>query len=466
MKIQVGNQHKNKEDMSLDERVDYLATENEKLRAEVERLKTIEYIYRERFEESPISLWDKDYSEIRKYIDSLKEKGVTDFKKYFNEHPEELEHCATLIKVTDVNNTTVRMYGAEDKEDFKRNLHKIFCDETWNCFREEVLYVADSKNKREAETITKRFNDEENNILVKWSIPQQYEGIPYSRILFSIVDLTKQKQAEKEAKLMQMKLIHANKMTALGTLVSGVAHEINNPNSYIQSNAVLLAEVWNDVILVLTEHYQKNGDFFLGGLRFSELREYMPKLLNGIKDGSERIRNIVDNLRDFVRPERININEQVDINKVISASKTILDCHIRQYTNNFKVVSKGSLPLLKGNSQQIEQVIINLIMNSLQALPVRNCAVSLSAYHNENKGQVVVQVKDEGIGMPREIIDRITEPFFTTKADSGGTGLGLSISYAIIKDHSGSLEFESEPGKGTIVTVKLPVYEGAGIAVT
>ncbi|MBI4687753.1 MAG: hypothetical protein HY756_08220 [Nitrospirae bacterium] len=104
-------------------------------------------------------------------------------------------------------------------------------------------------------------------------------------------------------------------------------------------------------------------------------------------------------------------------------------------------------------------------MNSLQALPVRNCAVSLSAFHDENKGQVVVQVKDEGAGMPREIIARITEPFFTTKADSGGTGLGLSISYAIIKDHSGSLEFESEPGKGTIATVKLPVYEGAEVAV-
>lgn len=83
-------------------------------------------LYRARFEESPISLWDKDYSLIKKYIDTLRKKGIKDFHEYFDKHPEDLEYCATLIRVTDVNNTTVKIYGAKDKEDFKNNLHKIF----------------------------------------------------------------------------------------------------------------------------------------------------------------------------------------------------------------------------------------------------------------------------------------------------------------------------------------------------
>jgi signal transduction histidine kinase len=106
--------------------------------------------------------------------------------------------------------------------------------------------------------------------------------------------------------------------------------------------------------------------------------------------------------------------------------------------------------------QRIEQVIINLLLNALQSLPDRKSGVKLTTFHDANSGTVNIKVRDEGAGMSKEVLERITEPFFTTKLTSGGTGLGLSISYSIVREHGGTLEFSSEPGHGTSAEIKLP----------
>ena len=101
-------------------------------------------------------------------------------------------------------------------------------------------------------------------------------------------------------------------------------------------------------------------------------------------------------------------------------------------------------------------------MNALQALPDKKCGVRVSAFFDKKLNYVTIRVKDDGIGIPEDILGRVTEPFFTTRIDAGGTGLGLSISYSIVKEHSGMMEFESEPGRGTIAYIKLPVYDTSG----
>ncbi|RJQ14683.1 MAG: hypothetical protein C4560_11970 [Nitrospiraceae bacterium] len=421
-------------------------------------LRESEELYRIRFEESPISLWDKDYSGIREYTEQLKkEKGITDFKKYFSENRAALEHCASLIKVTDVNETTVRNYRAKDKPDFMNNIYKIFCEETWDCFMQECIYVAEGQGKREGEAVTLKFDGEPNNIMVRWQIPKQYEG-SYKKILFSIIDITEKKQLEQEAGLIRAKLVHTNKMTSLGTLVSGVAHEINNPNSYIMSNAGLFSGIWEDAFRLLSEKYGKDGDFMLGGVPFSELNDIAPKLLDGINEGATRIKNIVDNLRNFAKPESVKQDERVDVNKIVRNAATILEPQIKKCTDHFKMLCSEGMPVVKGSSQQLEQVLVNLIMNSLQALPNKTKGIDVSTCYDRKSGHVTVEVNDEGSGIPEDILERITEPFFTTRLDSGGTGLGLSISYGIVKELKGSLEFKSKPGKGTSVFMKLPSY--------
>jgi signal transduction histidine kinase len=120
-------------------------------------------------------------------------------------------------------------------------------------------------------------------------------------------------------------------------------------------------------------------------------------------------------------------------------------------------VCADDLPPLKGSEQKIEQVVINLIVNALHALSSRVDRIWVTTFYDKISDSVLIEVKDEGCGMSSEIMERITDPFFTTRTDTGGTGLGLSISYSIIKEHKGMMDFASTPGKGTIVTIRLPV---------
>jgi len=270
-------------------------------------------------------------------------------------------------------------------------------------------------------------------------------------------DVTKRKQMEEQAKIHQQQLMQAGKMVALGTLVSSVAHEINNPNNFIMLNAPLLKETWEHVLPILDEYYEKNKDFMVGGMQYPEMRNRIPRLFSGITDGSKRIQQIVEDLRDFVRRDTSDMNQAVDVNAVLKSATSLLSNMITKSSSNFSVKYAENLPILKGNSHRLEQVMINLIQNACQALLDTRRRLSLSTSFDEKTCSVVVKVHDEGIGIPPEVLPHITDPFFTTKSDSGGIGLGLSISSRIVKEHGGLLTFTSEPGTGTTAEMILPV---------
>jgi PAS domain S-box-containing protein len=272
-------------------------------------------------------------------------------------------------------------------------------------------------------------------------------------------DITERKQAEEQAKIHQQQLMQAGKMVALGTLVSSVGHEINNPNNFIMLNAPLLKEVWEQVLPILDEYYENNKDFTIGGMSYVEIRDRIPRLLYGILDGSKRIQQIVEDLRDFVRRDASDMNQSVDANAVVRSAISLLSNMITKSTSHFSAQYAERLPTLKGNSHRLEQVMINLIQNACQALPDIRRGISLSTSYNEKMRSIVVKVQDEGIGIPPQILSHITDPFFTTKSDSGGIGLGLSISSRIVKEHGGTLTFISEPGKGTTTEIILPVFQ-------
>jgi polar amino acid transport system substrate-binding protein len=151
------------------------------------------------------------------------------------------------------------------------------------------------------------------------------------------------------------------------------------------------------------------------------------------------------------------MSQVVDVNAVIKSAVSLLSNMIMKSTKHFSVEYGDPLPRLKGNFQRFEQVIINLIQNACQALPDSQRGISMSTSYDEKKRSILINIKDEGIGISPKALPHIMEPFFTTKRDSGGLGLGLSISSRIVKEHGGTLTFTSEPGKATTAEIILPI---------
>jgi len=277
--------------------------------------------------------------------------------------------------------------------------------------------------------------------------PIYYDGL--------INDITDLKKAEEAASIRKQQLIQADKMASLGVLVSGIAHEINNPNNFILLNIQLFQKIWKDVVPILEDYYKDNGDFVLAGMLYSRASDKINQSLDGILNGSERIQKIVSNLTDYAKADTGSLDSDVDVNKIVDMAITITSNLIKKSTNSFTVKYAREFPKIKGSSIQLEQVIINLLTNACQSLTKRTQAIKVSTTLNEN-GTVEIKIEDEGAGIKEKDLKHIMDPFFTTKRDSGGTGLGLSISYNIIKNHGGELSLQSEIGNGTTATVLLP----------
>ncbi|GGX88110.1 histidine kinase [Litchfieldella qijiaojingensis] len=263
-----------------------------------------------------------------------------------------------------------------------------------------------------------------------------------------------------ELQVQQQKLIQADKMTSLGVLVSGVAHEINNPCSLVLMNLSMLKEVLRDSEEAYEAFFQQHGDFVLGRLPYSRMSKEIPRMLEDISTGAQRIRRIVDDLRDFARQGPVDLSESVDLNEVVAAAIRLVDSTIRKSTDHFQVRYDESAPRFRGSAQKIEQVVINLIVNACQALDSRDNAISVATQYDAAKNRLCLEVRDEGQGIEPENLSRLSDPFFTTKREQGGMGLGLSVSLSIVQEHGGTLDYDSEPGNGTRAVFSLPINPG------
>ncbi len=270
-------------------------------------------------------------------------------------------------------------------------------------------------------------------------------------------DITEKKTAEKQARIHHEQLFQADKMATLGTLVSGVAHEINNPVTSIMLNATILQKAWHAVLPILDRHRQGVGDFKVGGMTFSVLQDRMPLLLESVADGARRVKVIVEDLKDFSRQSPPQMHDRIDINLIVNKAIGLLGNLIKQSTRRFESGFGRDIPIFMGNAQKIEQVIINLIVNACQSLPDRDRGVRIATAFDQVENRIVIQVSDEGCGIPEESLQRIRDPFFTTKREAGGTGLGLAIVDRIVRDHGGQISFDSTVGQGTTARVLLPL---------
>jgi signal transduction histidine kinase len=263
-------------------------------------------------------------------------------------------------------------------------------------------------------------------------------------------------KALEELKQTQSQLVHSEKMAALGTMVAGVAHEINNPVNFIHANLPTLQE-YVDGFRSLVEAYEggkdkESIDDIKEEIDYEFLLEDLDELIRGCKTGTDRIRQIVLDLRNFSRKDEAE-HKPVDLHEGIDSSLTILGNALKGRITVHK--DYGDLPKVPCSAGQINQVVLNLLKNAADAIPGASGDIWIRTRRDGDN--VEISVRDSGTGIPPEVLSKIFDPFFTTKPVGKGTGLGLSVSMQLIEKHGGRLWAESPPGQGATFFIRLPL---------
>ncbi len=291
-----------------------------------------------------------------------------------------------------------------------------------------------------------------------WRLPRHAVGPP-PQIAGVWQDVTEEKRMRQEAELRLQQMIQTHKLTALGEVVAGVAHEVNNPVSFISYNIPLLEEIWNAVEpgihrLGEIDPRWKNRD-----IHPEELTRHMREIIEAFRVASNRISRVITNLKEFSRSdERSARMKPLQVAEVVQGALLIVGGQIRRTVSTIEQRIEPDLPPVLGNLQKLEQVLTNLLINAHQAMPGgRKGRVIVSARSIPRLNAILLDVEDNGRGIPRENMGHLFDPFFTTRRDSGGTGLGLSISYGLVREHNGLIGVLSRPGTGSRFSVFLPV---------
>jgi PAS domain S-box-containing protein len=264
-------------------------------------------------------------------------------------------------------------------------------------------------------------------------------------VLFMVQDITQRKGLEQH-------LIQSDRLAALGTLSAGVAHEVNNPLSYVSSNLNFLAEGLAELLGTLEKPDSVPDPASLK----RTIREFM-SALSDAREGTARIRRVVGDLKNFARGDDPSQGD-ADVARALETALTVASPELKYRARLVKQI--GSVPLVRGSEARLGQVFLNLLINAAQAIPEgapdKN-RVEVRLRHEV--GKVVVEIQDTGAGIPPEIRERIFEPFFSTKPRGVGTGLGLSICHEIITRIGGEISVESTVGQGSCFRIQLPVVD-------
>jgi len=278
----------------------------------------------------------------------------------------------------------------------------------------------------------------------------------FQRVDGVVMDITGRKRAEEQQEKLEAQLRQAQKMETLGVLVAGIAHEINNPVNSLTLGTPLLRNIWLDLMPVLEEYARRNPTKRYGGLTHDFLREKLGALISGIDGSAQRIGRIVQSLRNFAKQSEIGDKEPFSMNDAIRSAVSLSNTTVKQGGILLRLYLEESLPLIEGDRQSIEQVMINLILNAVQAIEHEEGRITIASKFLKKRQRIEVEIRDNGKGIDNSFSDRIFDPFFTTRQAEGGSGLGLAVTYSLVKAHGGDITFESEKGNGTRFIVSLP----------
>ena len=389
-------------------------------------LKDSEEQYRSLFEDSPVSLWEEDSSQVKKYVDDLRNKGVKDLRTYLESHPEDVECCAKMVKVVNVNKASLSIFKAQSKEELLKGIHKIFTEHSFDVFREELVAIADGITWFEGEDFVRTLTGDVLNIFMRWSVVPGYEKT-YSRRIVSIIDITERKRIEESIKKYNRKLEESNRMKEL--FIDIMHHDLMNPISTASGFTELLKND-KECNIMYIETIEKNllraMDLIECATRFSRIDsleriEFTDLDLTGV------INEVIENLRPSAQRAGMEIENTIS----------------------------GSMPV-KAN-RIIEEVFSNLISNAIK--------------YAQNGKRIIVKAEDKDpfwnvmiidFGEGLRPIDRtvIFDRFCRLdKKGVKGSGLGLAIAKKIVQLHKGGIGVEDNPKGGAVFIVEIPKLE-------
>jgi PAS domain S-box-containing protein len=398
------------------------------------QLRQSEQRHRNIFQTAGVSIWEEDFSRVKDAIDDLKAGGVSDFRMYLAEDPEFVREAASMVKVLDVNDMSVKLFEAKDKDELLTSLENIFTVQSYGVFAGELVAIFEGRSSYESETVFQTLKHRKLSVL--FTVAFAPERPRLDSVLVSIMDITAARQAEEKLEQARAELARMNRVTTLGEMTASISHEVNQP----------LAAVVNAATACLRWLDRSTPDL-------DEARRAAEWIIKEGNRAAEVIRR-VGALAKNAEPRK----EPLHVNIVIDEVIALVQRELATRDIRWRLELAPDLPMVLADRVQLQQVIINLVMNGVEAMqPIadRSRELVLRSYRDEAR-RVVVEVVDSGVGIPADSADKLFNAFFTTK--SSGMGMGLSICRSIIESHGGRLSAANNVGVGARFQFTLPSY--------
>jgi PAS domain S-box-containing protein len=398
--------------------------------------------YRSLFQDSPNPLLEEDFSAVRSYLETLKARGVTDFEDYLGRHPEEVRECVKLVRILDVNAALVKMIHASDRQALLEGLEPVFDESSYEVFCQELVYIARGETLFDLLIPGRTLDGELRHTMIRWAAAPGSEN-SLERVYISVTDITERVEAEQalqrhlehleqivtertgELRRAQEQIMRQEKEALIGRLGGAMAHELRNPLGVI-SNAVYYLRLLNPTN--------------------AKIQEYLQIISLETKNATHTVADLLEYTRN--RPPRLAARQ----------ARELLEgaLHGQPAPQDVEVVLNCAegLPPVWADVAQVERAIGKLLHNAYQAMPSGGRLSLEAVLHGE---QVALWVRDNGVGIPAEMLEQVFEPLYTTRMR--GIGLGLPIARKLVEANGGTLHAFSQAGMGCELCMLLPARQ-------
>ena len=412
---------------------------------------------------------DEVYNDLLQYEVALEEKNATleDTQQFISSVLTSMSDllivCSRAGVIESVNEALASLLGVDAAALHGRTVFDLFADEESRLHAGQLFADHSGEAVEDCEMQLKAANGSASPVSLNCT--PRYNGV--GKMLGLVItgrpvgELRRAYQALRRAhddlKTTQQQLIHSEKMASLGRLVAGVAHELNNPISFVYGNTVAMKRYAERITRYLAAVHgdmpRDEREALRGELRIDRLLDDLPSLIDGTVEGAERTRDIVDALKRFSATDR-DERRAFDLVEVVErAVQWVAKAAAKEFEVSLNLPATLEVT---GSPGQVQQVVMNLVQNAADATEnARERRLEISGRSEE--GQAVIEFRDSGPGIPAANLDKLFDPFFTTKPVGRGTGLGLAISYGIVERHGGKLTADNHPKGGALFCLRLPL---------